>query len=366
VECGKCLLLVVPSARRVRSSVDTRSSYLESGRGGTDGAHHGGDPSHFNCKARAQPMSASSPTNGRPVLLVGATGDLGGRTLRALRTRGKVVRALVRPGSDVGTLPTEGVEVVRGDMLDPPSLDRAMAGVSAVVSTAIGYSQRKKGDSIRTDFDGNRNLVDAATKAAVPRFVFLSILACDQAPDIPHFWAKKVTEDYLQQRGVPFVALRPGAFLGAPSGRYREWMLSALRKGQVMGMTQGNVRMTYIAPNEVARALAMAVDEPRSLGRRIDLGSDRPLSGPELTELVGRLLDRPMKMRTLGGGGMRFVALFSPAVRGMIEMTRFFQTGKYVADTHVQGELFGPVPSIELAARGMLADLGLLSPMASA
>ncbi len=255
--------------------------------------------------------------------------------------------------------------MVQGDMLDPPSLDRAMSGVSAVISSAIGYSRRKKGDSLRTDFDGNHNLVEAAKKAGVPRFVFLSILACDQAPNVPHFWAKKVTEDYLQQLGVPFVALRPGAFLGAPRGRYREWMLSGLQKGQVMGMTQGGVRMTYIAPDEVARALAMAVDEPRALGQRIDLGSDRPLSGPELAELAGQLLNRPMKLRTMGGGGMRFLALFSPAMRGMIEMTRFFQTGKYVANTRVQEELFGPVPKVEDAARQMLTDLGLLPPKVS-
>jgi uncharacterized protein YbjT (DUF2867 family) len=305
-------------------------------------------------------MAAGSPMNERPVLLVGATGDLGGRTLRALRSRGKTVRVLVRPSSDVSRLPKEGVEVVRGDMLDPSSLTPAMSGVSAVVSTAAGYTRRKGGDSIRTDFEGNHNLVDAAKKAAVPRFVFLSILACDLAPNVPHFWAKKVTEDYLQQQGVPFVVLRPGAFLGAPSGRFREWMLSGLQKGQVMGMTQGAVRITYIDPDEVARSLALAVDEPRALGQKIDLGSDRALSGLELTELVGRLLHRPMKMRAMGGGGMKFAALFSPGLRGMVEMTRFFQTGKYVADTRLQGDLFGPIPRVEEAARQTLVDLGLL------
>lgn len=295
-----------------------------------------------------------------PVLLVGATGDLGGRTLQALRARGKTVRALVRPGSDVSAVPKEGIEIVPGDMLDPPSLDRAMSGVSAVVSSAIGYSRRKKGDSLRTDFEGNHNLVDAAKKAGVPRFVFLSILACDQAPDVPHFWAKKVTEDYLQQQEVPFIALRPGAFLGAPRGPYRQWILSSLQKGQVMAMTQGTVRMTYIAPDGVARALAMAVDAPQPLGQRIDLGSDRPLSGSELTEIVSRLLNRPMKMRLMAGAGMRFMAIFSSGMRGMIEMTRFFQTGKYIADTRVQSELFGPVPKVDDAARQMLEDLGLL------
>lgn len=315
-------------------------------------------------------MAASSSRDERPVLLVGATGDLGGRTLRELRARGRAVRALVRPGSDTSHLPADGVEVVRGDMLDPGSLVPAMTGVSAVISSAIGYSRRRKGDSLRTDLEGNRNLVDAAKKAGVPRFVLLSILACDKAPEVPHFWAKKVTEDYLQQQGVPFIALRPGAFLSAPSGGYRDLMVGNLRKGRVMVLSPSDVRMTFIAPDEVARALAMAVDEPRAMGQRIDLGSDRALSGSEMTELIGRLLGRPMQMRSMAGSGMglmfRMVGVFSPAVRGLTEMTRFFATGKYVADTRVQAELFGPIPRVEDAARHTLEGLGFLSPTTAA
>jgi len=305
-------------------------------------------------------VSADPPMGERPVLVVGATGDLGGRTVRALRARGKKVRALVRPDSDATDLIRDGVEVVRGDMLDPPSLAPAMAGVSAVISSAIGYSRRRDSDSLRTDFEGNRNLVDAAKSAGVPRFVFLSILACEQAPKVPHFWAKKVTEDYLAEQRVPFVAIRPGAFLGAPTGPYRQWMRRGLEKGRVMGMTPSGVRMTYIAPEEVARALALAVDEPRALGLRIDLGSDRPLSGPELAELVGRLLGRPMKVRRMGGILGRIASLFSPRIRDMMAMGRFFETGRYIADTRVQAELFGPVPKVEEAARQTLVDLGFL------
>jgi uncharacterized protein YbjT (DUF2867 family) len=305
-------------------------------------------------------MAGDTPKGDGPILVVGATGDLGGRTVRALRAHGKTVRALVRPGSDWSGLPTDGVEIVRGDMLDPPSLLPAMSGVSAVISSAIGYSRRKEGDSLRTDFEGNRNLVDAAKKAAVPRFVFLSILACDLASGVPHFWAKKETEDYLQAQGVPFVALRPGAFLGAPSGTYRTWMMRSLERGRVMAMTPAGVKITYIAPDEVARALALAVDEPRALGQRIDLGSDRPLSGPELADLLGGLLGRPMKPRSMGGAMGKFLALFSPRMRGMMSMVRFFQTGKYIADTRLQGELFGPIPKVDDAARRMLLELGLL------
>jgi uncharacterized protein YbjT (DUF2867 family) len=290
-------------------------------------------------------MSADRSKENRPVLMVGATGDLGGRAVRALLARGKSIRALVRPGSDISRLPKENVHVVRGDMMDPASLRPAMDGVSAVVSTAIGYSGRRETDSLRTDTEGNRNLVDAAKKAGVPRFVFQSILACDLARDVPHFWAKKETEDYLAHEGVPYVALRPGAFLGA-------WMAMTLQSGKFVGMTPAGVRITYIRPDEVARALALAVDEPRALNGHVDLGCDRPLSGPELKEVLEKLLARPLQDAQMPGRG--------GASADMMAMFRFFQTGKYVADTRRQAELFGPVPKIEDSVRSLLVEIGLL------
>jgi uncharacterized protein YbjT (DUF2867 family) len=290
-------------------------------------------------------MSDHTSKGNRPVLMVGATGDLGGRAVRAILARGKSVRALVRPGSDASRLPKENVQVVRGDMMDPASLGPAMEGISAVVSTAIGYSQRRETDSLRTDTEGNRNLVDAARKADVPRVVFQSILACDLATDVPHFRAKKETEEYLAQQGVPFVALRPGAFLGG-------WLAMTLQRGQFVGMTPAGIRITYIRPDEVARALALAVDEPRALGGHVDLGCDRPLSGPELKETLEKLLGRPLQEAQMQGRG--------GTSTDMMSMFRFFQTGKYVADTRRQAELFGPVPKVEDQVRSLLVEAGLL------
>ncbi len=286
-----------------------------------------------------------------PILQVGATGHLGGLILGELMSRGKKVRALVRTGTDTSKLPTS-VEVVRGDLLDPASLNAAAEGVSTIVTSAIGYSQRKPGDSLRTDVEGNRNLIEAASRARVPRFVLLSILACDQAREVPHFWAKKEAEDLLAQRGVPFVSLRPGAFLYAPEGPYGQMIRQGLEHGQVFAMTPEGVRITYIAPSEVARAVAMAVDEPRAIGQKIDLGSDRALSGPEYAALIAKVLGRPVSAASAAGG--------RGGDQDMMAMFRFFQTGKYVADTRRQAELFGPVPKVEDGARQMLTGLGLL------
>ena len=126
---------------------------------------------------------------------------------------GKRVRALVRPASNTDAPQAAGVEFVVGDLLQPESLRRALNGVDSVVTSAAGYTGHTPGDTIETDYTGNKNLADAAADVGVRRFVFTSILTCDQTPNIPHFWAKKVTEDRLAERGVPFVSLRPGAFL---------------------------------------------------------------------------------------------------------------------------------------------------------
>ena len=276
----------------------------------------------------------------RVVLVVGATGDLGGRVVDALLARGKRVRVLVREGTDPSRLAAKGVDIARGDMLDPASLERAMRGADVVVTTAAGYTRRRKGDSLeKVDDLGNRNLVDAAKKTGIQRFVFTSILTCDQAPDVPHFWQKKLIEDYLETSGVPFVALRPGAFLGGGSARF------------------------FFHPDDVARCLVLAVDDPRAAGPRIDLGADRPVSAVELAAILAGLLGRDVRV-SLGPARVFKVVgsiggLFVPALRDMMSTGRYFETGKYVADTRVQAELFGPVPTIEDTAHRMLADLDL-------
>jgi uncharacterized protein YbjT (DUF2867 family) len=65
------------------------------------------------------------------VLVVGGTGMLGGQVVTELLSSGKRVRALVRPMSDATHLQRDGVEIARGDMMDPGSLLQAMDGADA-------------------------------------------------------------------------------------------------------------------------------------------------------------------------------------------------------------------------------------------
>jgi uncharacterized protein YbjT (DUF2867 family) len=293
-----------------------------------------------------------------PVLVVGGTGALGGQVVDALQARGKRVRALVRPASDARRLEAAGVEIARGDMMDPDSLVRAMSGADAVVTTAAGYTRHSKGDSPDIDVAGNRNLADAAARADVRRFVLTSILTCDQTPDVPHFWHKKLAEDRLQEQGVPFVALRPGAFLdqvtqmgGDPFAKRRLTWLGSAR-----------IPLTFVLTTDLAGCLADAVDADVASGERIDIGWDRPVGMQEIADISGRLLGERIRVRSVPAPVIhtagRVLGPVVPMVKDMSAMFDWFQTGRYVADTTRQREVFGTVPTAEGAVARFITGLG--------
>src|SRR5215208_4490969 len=212
-----------------------------------------------------------------PVVVVGGTGMLGGQVVTALLSRGKRVRALVRPQSDATGLARTGAEIVRGAMMDPASLQRAMDGADSVITTAAGYTRHSKGDTAEIDTTGNRNLADAASQAEVRRFVLTSILTCDQTPQVPHFWYKKLAEDRLEEQGVPFVALRPGAFLDqvAQTGG------DPFAKHRLMWFGSARTPLTFVLTADLAGYLAAAVEADVTAGERIDIGWDRPVGMQE-------------------------------------------------------------------------------------
>jgi uncharacterized protein YbjT (DUF2867 family) len=250
------------------------------------------------------------------------------------------------------------VGIARGDMMDPASLLRAMDGADAVISTAAGYTRHSKGDTDEIDRIGNRNLAEAAGRAKVRRFVLTSILTCDQTPQVPHFWHKKLAEDRLEELGVPFVALRPGAFLDLITR-----MGDPFAKRQLMWFGDPAIPLTFVLTSDLAGYLADAIDAPGVDGQRIDIGWDRPVSIEEIAQIAGRLLGN--EIRVAGNISTRPTSTAAaPAGRSnqlandLNPMVQWFETGRYVANPARQREVFGPVPTAEDAIARLIRSLG--------
>ncbi|WP_230008193.1 SDR family oxidoreductase, partial [Microbacterium sp. Bi128] len=271
--------------------------------------------------------------------------------------RGKKVRALVRPSSDAGKLEAKGVEIARGDMLDLDSLVAAMTGAAAVITTAAGYTGKNK-NAHEIDTRGNANLAIAASKTGVPRFVLTSILTSDQTPGVPHFWHKKLAEDKLEELNVPFVALRPGAFFDQIARLGGD----PFEKGRIIWLGSKSVPLTLVLTSDLATYLAEAVDADIADGERIEIGWTRPISMREGAELASRLANKKIRVLSLPTGLLLRIGKISgksgSRMSDMGAMAAWFETGRYVANTSRQAELFGPAPTPEDAVARFAARLG--------
>lgn len=297
----------------------------------------------------------------RRVLVVGATGHLGGKVVDGLLQRGFQVRALVRPTSATGPLKAKGVELATGDLLDAASLDAALKDVDALVTTANGFFRRQKGESPATvDLQGHLALADAAKRAGLKRFVLTSVLNCDKAVEVPHFHAKAVVEDKLRQLGVPFVSLRPGSFMDQREDRWAK----SLAKGSFQHIGDPSKAITHVPTDEVARCLVLAVDHPDAEGKVVDIGCDRPLSANDIAGIFGKVMGKPVKVSAapwpVVGTVMGVIGTFNPMVNDLRAMLKFLTFGPYVADTSRQAALFGPPPKAEDALRAYAASKGLV------
>jgi dihydroflavonol-4-reductase len=168
----------------------------------------------------------------RPTLVTGATGFLGWHVANKLLARGERVRALVRTTSRVREL--DG-EVVTGDLRDPESLERAVAGCSVVYHVAADYRLWAKDSSelYRSNVEGTRNLLTAARDAGVERVVYTSTVGCiglpaegpgDEASEVhleemagaykrSKFQAEQVAMEFARS-GLPVVIVNPTAPIG--------------------------------------------------------------------------------------------------------------------------------------------------------
>jgi uncharacterized protein YbjT (DUF2867 family) len=305
----------------------------------------------------------------RTVTVVGASGTLGAAIVKALLERGVRVRAMVRATSNRAKLDSLGVtDYVVADLNEPASLQQAMATeprAEAVIASAAGFtvhSARTKGDNSRADIEGYRSLVDAAKSAGVPRLIFISILECDKASGVPHFYQKLMTEQYLAKQHQPYLSLRAGAFLD----RTRDIVAPKVRKGVFPEWVPG-VPMSMIYTPDLARNAAQAaLDVPVSaLNQNVDVCWDAPATGMQMAAAFTKVLGRPVIAKpaipSVLIAVLPLLAGIVPSLRASSAVLAWMRKGGYVSrDTNKQKELFGEPATIEDAVARYCKDKGLV------
>ena len=230
------------------------------------------------------------------ILVAGSTGVLGSEIVRRLRADGRPVRALVRSTSardKVTALEQMGAEIVRGDLKDRRSLDAALAGVDAVISTVTTILTSQPGDSFAdTDGAGNRNLVDAAKAAGAKHFVFVSF-DTSLVPDSPLTEAKRTMEEHLKGSGLTYTILQPGLFMESWLGPF---LFADPATGTAKVYGSGTAGIRYVAVGDVAAVAVRALTTPAARNATIPFGGPEPVSQRDAVRMFEEAFGRPFSV----------------------------------------------------------------------
>jgi uncharacterized protein YbjT (DUF2867 family) len=147
--------------------------------------------------------------------VAGATGETGRRIVQELIARNIPVIALVRDTEKARGILSPEAELVVGDVLQPETLTAAL-GDSTVLLIATGAKPSfDPTGPYKVDFEGTKNLVDAAKAKGIEHLVFVSSLCTSQLfHPLNLFWLilvwKKQAEEYIQKSGLTYTIVRPG------------------------------------------------------------------------------------------------------------------------------------------------------------
>ena len=229
-------------------------------------------------------------------LVTGASGFVGAAVARQLLAQGHEVRALVRPGGDRRNLQGLALSLVEGDLGDPDSLRRAVAGCEWLFHIAADYRLWVPDPQamLRVNVAGTETLLQRAGDAGVKRIIYTSSVAAlglnqdqsladEETPVLlenmighykrSKFIAEQAVRKLVATQGLPVVIVNPAAPLGprdvkpTPTGRI---VLDTLR-GKMPAYVQTGLNVVHVDDVAQGHLLAFEKGEP---GERYILGGE--------------------------------------------------------------------------------------------
>jgi len=263
----------------------------------------------------------------QPVLVAGATGQLGRVIVQKLLATGVPVRALARNPAKLAPLGQAGAEVSAVDMLDLPRLTDACRGAGDIIATANNNMGKGATSPMRVDLTAYQNLCAAARNAGIRRIIFISFRGATSDEFVDIFRLKWLIEDAIKRSQMPYVILRPSAFTDI---WVDELLAAGIRKNGVATIFgDGRHASNYISVNDVAEFAVRVARKPDIVNEVIDIGgpSDKTLN--DLASLLEERFHSSGKRKHVPVAAMR---LLPPIVRPFNEVAaRLMTLGLYAA-----------------------------------
>jgi NADH dehydrogenase len=232
------------------------------------------------------------------VYLTGATGFVGKHMLERLRAEGHAVRAAVRglPGQNSRLVAhtqhlgrKDDFQWVHGDIVEGTRLDEGMQGCDAVIHLVGIIVEKGTNTFERVHHLGTRNVVEAAKRAGIKRFVHMSALGVRANGVAPYQTTKWKGEEEVRQSGIPFCILRPSLIFGEGDGFVTQ-MMATMRSAPLLRPVPGDGTPKFrpIAVEDVTTCFLRALTYEAATNQTVELGGADELTLNEVLAEIAR------------------------------------------------------------------------------
>jgi uncharacterized protein YbjT (DUF2867 family) len=223
--------------------------------------------------------------NQRKILVTGATGQQGGSLARLLLQKKHKVYALTRntQSSAAQDLRNRGANIVKGDLDDSDSLQRAVKDVESVFLMGTPFE-----DGIEGEIRRGKLMVEIAKENGIEHLVYSSVANADKNTGIPHFESKYKVEQHIKNLGIPHTIIGPTFFMENLLG-------PGLEQGQLALPLSPSSILQQSALQNIAEFSALVLERHKPfLGKRIDIASDE-VTGEQATDILSNVLGYKIK-----------------------------------------------------------------------
>jgi UDP-glucose 4-epimerase len=268
-------------------------------------------------------------------LVTGATGFIGRRLVRELEADGATCRRLSRQ-------PVSWADSLVTDLADKPALTAACTGVDRIfhcAGHAHAFSSLTGDDAAlhwQVNFEGTRNLVEAAGQSGVKRFVFLSSVKAMAEPgeccadeDFPgqpetaYGQAKRAAEEAVleggRRYGMHVANLRLAMVYGSGGRGNLERMGRLVRRGLFPPLPETGNHRSLVHVDDVVTAMRLVAGDDRANGGTYIVASSEAPSGRELFDALRSALGMPRCSWAVPGGLLRAVAIGADGLEAIVK-----------------------------------------------
>jgi NADH dehydrogenase len=222
------------------------------------------------------------------VFLTGATGFVGRSMIQRLLSEGHTIRALVRDPKGTGQLAQAGVDLAAGDVVEGTGLAQGMRGCDAVIHLVGIIMEKGRNTFEAVHHIGTRNVVEAAKRSGIKRFVQMSALGVRADGPAAYQTTKWRGEEEVRKSGIPYCILRPSLIFGLGDGFVTQ-MMETMRSAPLFRPVPGNGSPKFrpIFIDDVTACFVKALTSEAATNQTIELGGADELSlNQVLTEIA--------------------------------------------------------------------------------